>query len=81
MSGLRVNKRNAKLFNNVGHALEGDGKFLDALKFFQAAVRVQEDDIGGWINVRKNYKLKKSQMKPKFLLKFQSYIQITINYK
>lgn len=47
MSGLRVNKRNAKLFNNVGHALESDGKFLDALKFFQEAVKVQQDDIGG----------------------------------
>lgn len=55
MSGLRVNKRNAKLFNNVGHALESDGKFLDALKFFQAAVRVQKDDIGGWINVGRTY--------------------------
>lgn len=55
MSGLRVNKRNAKLFNNVGHALESDGKFLDALRFFQAAVRVQKDDIGGWINVGRTY--------------------------
>lgn len=46
MSGLRVNQRNAKLFNNVGHALESQGNFEEALKFFQTAVRVQEDDVG-----------------------------------
>lgn len=28
MSGLRVNQRNAKLFNNVGHALESQGKSM-----------------------------------------------------
>jgi protein O-mannosyl-transferase len=55
LSGLRVNKRNAKLFNNVGHALESDGKFHEALKYFQAAVNVQRDDIGGWINVGRTY--------------------------
>lgn len=55
MSGLRVNKRNAKLFNNVGHALESEGKFDEALKYFQAAVKVQKDDIGGWINVGRTY--------------------------
>jgi tetratricopeptide (TPR) repeat protein len=60
MSGLRVNKRNAKLFNNVGHALESEGKFDDALKYFQAAVKVQKDDIGGWINVGRTYNHLKS---------------------
>ncbi|KAL7043207.1 hypothetical protein ACKWTF_001427 [Chironomus riparius] len=60
MSGLRVNKRNAKLFNNVGHALESEGKFDEALKYFQAAVKVQKDDIGGWINVGRTYNHLKS---------------------
>lgn len=46
MSGLRVNQRNAKLFNNVGHALESQGNFDEALKFFKTAVSVQEDDVG-----------------------------------
>jgi protein O-mannosyl-transferase len=55
MSGLKVNKRNAKLFNNVGHALEGEERFDEALKYFQAAVNVQKDDIGGWINVGRTY--------------------------
>lgn len=52
MSGLRVNQRNAKLFNNVGHALESQGNFEEALKFFKTAVRVQEDDVGklGFVN-------------------------------
>lgn len=55
MSGLKVNKRNAKLWNNVGHALESDNKFEEALSYFQAAVQVQSDDIGGWINVGRTY--------------------------
>ncbi|XP_065334770.1 protein O-mannosyl-transferase Tmtc3 isoform X1 [Cloeon dipterum] len=50
-SGLKVNHRNAKLYNNVGHALEGQGRFGEALAFFQTAVKVQEDDIGAHINV------------------------------
>jgi Tfp pilus assembly protein PilF len=39
MAGLKVNHRNAKLFNNVGHALEGQGRFNEALAYFQTAVR------------------------------------------
>jgi tetratricopeptide (TPR) repeat protein len=55
MSGLRVNRRNAKLFNNVGHALEGEGKYKEALNYFHAAVRVQQDDVGAYINVGRTY--------------------------
>ncbi|XP_045479364.1 protein O-mannosyl-transferase Tmtc3-like [Harmonia axyridis] len=55
MSGLRVNQRNAKLFNNVGHALESQGKYQEALIFFKTAVTVQEDDVGAHINVGRTY--------------------------
>nr|NVI79280.1 putative transmembrane and TPR repeat-containing protein CG4050-like protein [Cucujiformia] len=55
MSGLRVNQRNAKLFNNVGHALESQGKFQEALAFFKTAVSVQNDDVGAYINVGRTY--------------------------
>nr|NVI79207.1 putative transmembrane and TPR repeat-containing protein CG4050-like protein [Cucujiformia] len=55
MSGLRVNQRNAKLFNNVGHALESQAKYQDALIFFKTAVSVQEDDVGAHINVGRTY--------------------------
>ncbi|XP_060530397.1 protein O-mannosyl-transferase Tmtc3-like [Cylas formicarius] len=55
MSGLRVNQRNAKLFNNVGHALESRGEFEDALAFFKTAVSVQNDDVGAYINVGRTY--------------------------
>ncbi|KAI4462443.1 tetratricopeptide repeat [Holotrichia oblita] len=55
MSGLRVNQRNAKLFNNVGHALESQGKYTEALRYFQTAVSVQEDDVGAHINVGRTY--------------------------
>lgn len=55
MSGLKVNDRNAKLFNNVGHALESQGRFKEALNFFNMAVQVQGDDIGAHINVGRTY--------------------------
>lgn len=51
MSGLKVNQNNAKLFNNVGHALESLEKYEEALKYFEKAVQVQNDDIGAYINV------------------------------
>ena len=54
-SGLRVNAGNAKLFNNVGHALESKGRYEDALDYFHAAVTVQPDDIGAHINVGRTY--------------------------
>lgn len=55
MSGLRVNQRNAKLFNNVGHALEAEGKYSEALQYFHKAVNVQQDDVGAHINVGRTY--------------------------
>lgn len=55
MAGLKVNQRNAKLFNNVGHALEGQGRFQEALQYFNKAVSVQQDDIGAHINVGRTY--------------------------
>lgn len=55
MSGLKVNQQNAKLFNNVGHALESQGKYVEALKYFHTAVKVQEDDVGAHINVGRTY--------------------------
>lgn len=55
MSGLKVNQRNAKLFNNVGHALEAEANFVEALTYFQKAVSVQEDDVGAHINVGRTY--------------------------
>lgn len=55
MSGLKVNQRNAKLFNNVGHALESDGRYREALDFFLTAVKVQGDDVGAHINVGRTY--------------------------
>ena len=40
LSGLKVNSRNAKLYNNVGHALESQKKFSDALVLFKEAAKV-----------------------------------------
>lgn len=55
MSGLQVNQRNAKLYNNVGHALEGENRYEEALTYFLAAVDVQPDDVGAHINVGRTY--------------------------
>ena len=38
-AAIRVNQGNAKLFNNVGHALENEKKFSEALKYFRRAAR------------------------------------------
>lgn len=55
MSGLQVNQRNAKLYNNVGHALEGENRYEEALTYFLTAVNVQPDDVGAHINVGRTY--------------------------
>ncbi|EDW09963.1 protein O-mannosyl-transferase Tmtc3 [Drosophila mojavensis] len=55
MSGVHVNQRNAKLYNNVGHALENEGRYEEALLYFQQAVQIQTDDIGAHINVGRTY--------------------------
>jgi len=37
MAGLRVNRNNAKLFNNVGHVQELSKNFTEALRYFKQA--------------------------------------------
>ena len=54
-SGLRFTKDNAKLFNNVGHALEAKGDYSNALRFFTHATKVEATDIGGYMNVGRVY--------------------------
>lgn len=54
-SALKVNQQNAKLFNNVGHALEKKSQWKEALEYFKAAAKVQPDDIGAHINVGRTY--------------------------
>ena len=50
LSGLKVTKANAKLWNNVGHALESKKAYVQALEFFEKATLAQPDDIGAHIN-------------------------------
>ena len=38
-AALTVNQKNAKLWNNVGHALEKEERFLEALNYFEKAAR------------------------------------------
>ncbi|XP_013421827.1 transmembrane and TPR repeat-containing protein 3 [Lingula anatina] len=54
-AALRVNQNNAKLYNNVGHALEAEEKYEDALGYFLKAASVQPDDMGAHINVGRTY--------------------------
>lgn len=51
LAGLKVSQANAKLWNNVGHALESRESYDQALKFFQQATKAQPDDVGAHINV------------------------------
>lgn len=55
-SALKVNQHNAKLWNNVGHALEKEERFTEALEYFKKAVSVQPNDIGAHMNVGRTYK-------------------------
>jgi len=47
----KVNSGNAKLFNNVGHALEAHERYSEALIYFERAASAQPDDVGAHINV------------------------------
>ena len=38
-SALGVNRNNAKLYNNVGHALEAEEKYEEALSYFNEAAQ------------------------------------------
>ena len=51
LSGLKVSSANAKLWNNVGHALESKKDYVKALEFFIQATNAQPDDVGAHINV------------------------------
>ncbi|MEQ2159799.1 hypothetical protein GOODEAATRI_026973, partial [Goodea atripinnis] len=44
-SALKVNKNNAKLWNNVGHALENQNNYAMALRYFLQATRVQPGEL------------------------------------
>eukprot|EP00057_Strongylocentrotus_purpuratus_P018096 XP_011672570.1 PREDICTED: transmembrane and TPR repeat-containing protein 3 isoform X1 [Strongylocentrotus purpuratus] len=55
-SALKVTQNNAKLWNNVGHALEAESRWEDAFIYFNNAAMVQPDDIGSWINVGRTYR-------------------------
>jgi len=47
-----VNKNNAKLWNNVGHALENQNDYLKALQYFLQATRVQPGEARGCRSLR-----------------------------
>ena len=55
-SGIAVtNGTNAKLLNNVGHALESSQNYEHALRYFEQAAIAQPDDVGAHINVGRTY--------------------------
>ncbi|GFV57338.1 protein O-mannosyl-transferase TMTC3 [Trichonephila clavipes] len=56
-SGLRITKNNAKLYNNLGHVMEAEGKNDDALKLFLKAAEIQPDDLGSHLNVGRMYNI------------------------
>ena len=50
-AAIRVNPKNAKLYNNLGHVYEDRGDLVTAESYFHHAVDIQSDDIGGHINM------------------------------
>ncbi|XP_075258028.1 uncharacterized protein LOC142350017 isoform X2 [Convolutriloba macropyga] len=56
ISAVKNNKFNAKCWNNVGHSLEQQQRFYEALSFFHQATIVQPDDVGAIINVARTLK-------------------------
>lgn len=50
-SGIKINKRNAKLYNNLGHVYENREQHDKAEELFLKASTIQPDDIGSWINL------------------------------
>lgn len=55
---FKVNKNNAKLWNNVGHALENEKNFERALKYFLQATHVQPGKQCSLISCRVAYFLR-----------------------
>ena len=49
--GAWLAPQNAKLYNNVGHALESRQLYNESLLLFKQAALVQPDDIGAHINI------------------------------
>ncbi|XP_076355014.1 protein O-mannosyl-transferase Tmtc3-like [Tachypleus tridentatus] len=81
-SGLRVNQKNAKLYNNLGKVLEEQSQYEEALKYFQQAIRIQPDDIRGYLNsgrlfthMKKYYEAELVYLKAKSLLPKSSRIK------
>ena len=50
-AAIRVNPRNAKLYNNLGHVYEDRRELTTAESYFHQAVDIQPDDIGSHINM------------------------------
>jgi tetratricopeptide (TPR) repeat protein len=55
-AGIKVNHKNAKLYNNLGHAFERENNYKEALKLFLQAQLIQPDDVGSLINTARAYK-------------------------
>ena len=56
-SGVKINKNNAKLYNNLGHVYENLAQYREAEELFQQASIIQPDDTGSWINLGRVLKL------------------------
>ena len=50
-SAIKVNEKNAKLYNNIGHHYERHQNYEKALEYFRIASNHQSDDLGTHINI------------------------------
>ena len=58
-SAIKINKNNAKLYNNLGHVYENRDQYEEAEELFLQASLIQPDDTGSWINLGRVLKLQR----------------------
>lgn len=50
-SALKITSKNAKMYNNMGRVLEGEGKHAHAIHYFKSAIRIEPEDVRGYLNL------------------------------
>ncbi|KAI6655185.1 Transmembrane and TPR repeat-containing protein 3-like [Oopsacas minuta] len=68
-SGIKINKHNAKLYNNLGHVFENREQYQEAEELFLKASGIQPDDTGSWINLGRVLKAQKRYNESELALK------------
>ncbi|XP_067118207.1 protein O-mannosyl-transferase Tmtc3-like [Centruroides vittatus] len=81
-SALKFTQKNAKLYNNMGRVLEGQGKNSEAIHYFKSAIKVESNDVRGYLNLgRILTKLENYEEAEKIYLMAKSHLEHQLNSK